>query len=257
MIAPAAILRLSPQHLEGDRFRARCWGRKNLGRPALWAGFCLALTVLLVYRLAAVSAKTSDPLRPGDLLDDPTSFDAFSEPSVACAILRQEAERLLWVYREDWDREQASQRQRNGGDVEPGARPGAGQSTELLTTSANRSGLQTPSIESLRVLDAQVQDVQLSLTLKLLLVYADHQMWNEFVDRYLQLPREGPGRAKAALFVRLALDCSEKCGRTEEVVDALQHMVRFHPELKSSEGVKEVLAEWKIKRSPSREIDKR
>ena len=257
MIAPAAILRLSPQHLEGDRFRARCWGRKNLGRPALWAGFCLALTVLLVYRLAAVSAKTSDPLRPGDLLDDPTSFDAFSEPSVACAILRQEAERLLWVYREDWDREQASQRQRNGGDVEPGARPGAGQSTELLTTSANRSGLQTPSIESLRVLDAQVQDVQLSLTLKLLLVYADYQMWNEFVDRYLQLLREWPGRSDSALFVNLALEGAEKCGRTEELADALQHIARFHPELKSCDDLIAVLAEWKTKSPPGVELSKR
>jgi len=112
--APAVIPRPLPQHVEGERRKARCWWRENPGQPVLWGGLCLAMTVLLVYRLAAASFKTSDSLRPDDLMEEPAAFDSFSEPFVACAVLQQEAERLLLAYRQDWDREQTSLNLRAG-----------------------------------------------------------------------------------------------------------------------------------------------
>ncbi len=55
---------------------------------------------------------------------------------------------------------------------------------------------------------------------------------------------------------RCALDCSLKCGRTEEVVDLLRHIVRFHPELNTAERLNSALAEWKAEISQDFEVGK-
>jgi hypothetical protein len=216
------------------------WG-KNVARWALWAGSGLALIALLVYRVAAASSRSGQPFRPDELGDGVAVFDSFSEPSVACAILRQEGERLLSVYCEQWCAEQATQAGQAGAGRELAAQPGT----------------QASVIQSLTGLDRQVQDFNFNLGLNLLVVYARQHLWNEFVDRYLQIVQERPGRGEIVTWARVALDCSQKCGRAEEVADVLEHVVRFHPELRTAEGLKTALAAWQTERSPGLEVSKR
>lgn len=256
MRASGAIYGLSTRREGIDTAKARDRWRQNWTRQAVWGGLCLALIALEACRLAATSTKTGDAFRPDDLLDGIASFDSFSEPSVACAILRQEAERLQLVYREHQDQEVTSQARLARLGVEPAARPGTGQTSDPLMPSGNQAGWQASSIQSLNALDAQVQDLERSLSRTLLMVYAHQHLWNEFVDRYLQLVREGPAREEVVVYFRCALDCSLKCGRTEEVVDLLRHIVRFHPELNTAERLNSALAEWKAEISQDFEVGK-
>jgi hypothetical protein len=233
------------------------WWRKNVAGSALLAGSGLALVALLLYRVAAASIGSSQPFRPDDLRDGVTFFDSFSDPSIACAILRQETQRLLLIHTEHFDQEQASQAGQVGADRELAVRARTRQKADSLPASGDPSGLDRSSMQSLAALDAQVQDVNLDLGRTLLVVYAREQSWNEFVDRYLQIVRERPGRAEVVVWARRALDSSQKCGRAEEVADVLQHVVRFHPELRTAEGLERALAAWKAEGSPDLEVSKR
>lgn len=235
---------------------ARDWWRTNAPMQVVCAGLCLALIALLVYRVAAASIGSSLAFRPDDLRDGVACFDSFSDPSVACAILRQEADRLLLAYGEQWRQEQASPARQAGAGREVAARPGTRQRADPLPASGDPPGLQTSSVQSLAALVAQVQDLNLNLSRNLLVVYSRQHLWNEFVDRYLQIVRERPGRNEGLVWARLALDSAQKCGRAEEVADVLQHIVRFHPELRTAEGLAEALAAWKTERSPGLEVSK-
>jgi hypothetical protein len=257
MKASAAICRLPlPRNWHALPNARHCW-RNSATLRTVCAGFCLAVAALLVYRLTAVSVKTGQPFRPDDLMDGVASFDSFSEPAVAYAILSREAERLLLLYREMRDQELISQAWLAGASVQPASQSGTGQLTGPLTGAGNRSELQTLPIQSLTALDAQVQNLHVSLGGKLLSVYYDHRSWNEFVDCYLQLAGEAPGQIEVSLWARCALDCSQKCGRAQEVEDALQHIVRFHPELRTAGGLKDALTKWKTASSPDFEVSTR
>ena len=112
MRASEAIWWLCPPRKGIGMPKSSDWWRKNAARQALWAGLCLALIALLVYRVAAASSGSSLTFRPDDLRDGVAFFDSFSDPSVACAILRQEAERLLLIYCEHWARNRLPRRGR-------------------------------------------------------------------------------------------------------------------------------------------------
>jgi hypothetical protein len=210
-----------------------------------------------VYRVAAASSGNRLPFRPDDLRDGVAFFDSFSDPSVACAILKQEAERLLLIYCEHFDHEQAAKARQAGAGRELAAQLATHQMADPLPATGDRPGLQTSVIQSLTAFDAQVQDLNLDLGRKLLVIYARQHLWNEFLDRYLQIVRERPGRDEVLVWARLALDCSRKCGRAEEVADVLQHVVRFHPESRTAERLKTVLAEWQADRLPSMDVSMR
>jgi hypothetical protein len=46
---------------------------------------------------------------------------------------------------------------------------------------------------------------------------------------------------------RTALLVSEKSGRTDEILDAMQHVTRFHARVKTARGLKSMVEEWGIK----------
>ena len=253
----AASCRLYPVRANVHLLKHRAWWRKTLTRRSLWAGLGLLLTALLVGRLAEAGFKAGRLFQPDDLRDEPATLDSFSEPAVACAILKQEAERLLLVYREDRDREQPARQPDTGRGVEPEPQAGAGRIAEPPAGSRILSRPRTSAIQPLSVLDAQVRDLKLSLCRELLSVYFDQHLWNEFVDRYLQLVREGPEQPEVVGYVFCALECSQKCGRAEEVVDVLQHVVRFHPESKRAEELKRALEKWKTEGAAVLEVGQR
>ncbi len=229
------------------------WWRKGLRHPAGWAGLCLALLVPLALRLPAVASKASESAGPEEFCEAPCFIDSFSEPSVACAILKQEADRLLQRCWWDHDRALVALEGPDGGAqpaVAPTARPG----TDRPDRPGEGSDSQAAAVQPLRALDRQVQDVQLNLTRNLLVAFLNQGLWSEYVDRYLQLVQATPGRSEVTIHARSALDCARKCGRVEEVLDALQHVIRYHPELRTAQGLKDVLAEWKTGSLSSLEI---
>jgi hypothetical protein len=252
-----AICGLSPRQEGIDTSPGGSRWRKNWTLPAIWGGVCLALIALQACRFAAANARTGGAIRPGDSLEGIASFDSFSEPSVACSILQQEAERLLLTYRDLEDSQDDSPAPPARVETTAAARPLAADASGPKTWSGPPRGAQASSLQSLRALDAEVQEVELSLSRTLLLVYAHQHLWSEFVDRYLQLVREGPARRDVMVYFRVALDAARKCGRTDEVVDVLRHVARFHPELDRAERLNGALAEWQAEISSGLQAGKR
>jgi hypothetical protein len=257
MRASAASYWLLPLREGMAILKIREWGRKDIAHPALGVGLCLALITLVVYRLEVASAQRRGSFGTDDLRDGVAVFDSFSEPSVACAILTEETDRLLQVYCSQRGEPPPTQTTPAGTAEELAARPGAGQETDLATASRTRSGPPMPLIQPLTALDAQVQAVNLRVGRTLLAIYFEQHLWNQFVDRYLQMVWEGPGRPEVMTWARSALYCSQKCGRAEEVEAVLHHVIRFHPELKTIEGLKDVLADLKTDLSSGLEVGKR
>ena len=244
---------------KSDLARVSAWWQQNRARRALLcAGCCLALAVPLAYRLGVVSLNGSRGLETGDLLKEPAPLDSFSEPSVACALLEQEASRLLLVYCAKRDREEASLLAETRGRVELAALPEeTDEATAPPAASRKLPGSQTPELRSLLALDAQVLDLHLALSRKVLKVYVDQHLWNQFVDRYQEIIRESPERGEVNSYFRCALDCAEKCGRAEELVDVLQRLIQVHPELGRLVSLKEPLADWKAAHPPGPEVVRR
>ena len=56
------------------------------------------------------------------------------------------------------------------------------------------------------------------------------------------------------MWTSYALGCAEKCGRAEEVTDALHHVIRFYPDLSSTQEIKAVLDQWETQRPPVSEV---
>jgi len=75
-------------------------------------------------------------------------------------------------------------------------------------------------------------------------VHLANAKWNELRDCYLQLLQTAPNRPDSRYWAHLALACSRYCGRTDEVLDALRHVIHFHPDLKTTGRLKTVLDEW-------------
>ena len=93
-------------------------------------------------------------------------------------------------------------------------------------------------------LHAAIQELNVDLDWQLMAMHFTDQSWNEFLDCYLRLLTAAPGKANA-LWARSALECSQRCGRTREVVDSLEHLVRFHSEIKGAKACEATLLEWK------------
>jgi hypothetical protein len=169
---------------------------------------------------------------------------------VACALLQQEADRLLLVYHEKRWPETAAR-------LAVAARPDTREATDPPAASRIRPGSEIPEMRALLALDDQIWELHLDLTREALAIYVDQQLWNPFVDRYLEIVRERPQRAEVRIYFGCALECAEKCGRTDEVAGVLRHVLETHPELRSLSGLKEALAEWNVAHPPGPELAKR
>jgi hypothetical protein len=186
--------------LRHRRVTISCWLTRNgTGHALLSAGGWVALAAVLVYRVLTGSLDAGQESVADDLRKEPALLDSFSEPSVACALLKQEATRLLLLYREQHDRQKpkpAAQSDRDG-DLAP--RPGPHQTTEYLAA-GNPAGSQSSEVQSLLALDGLICDLHLDLSHKVLQVHLDQHSWNQFVDRYLEVVRGNPARDEAVLY---------------------------------------------------------
>jgi hypothetical protein len=146
--------------------------------------------------------------------DDPSSemaagalpLDSFSQPSLALALLKQEAARLLAAYLQQRD---------------------------LFSPAAHEA---VPPLQDSRLdaamapvarLHRQIEELGFDLDCRLLWLYAENHRHREFLDRYLHLVQEAPRRTEVAVWYAHAFAAARGCGRSEELADALQHVVRF------------------------------
>jgi hypothetical protein len=100
-------------------------------------------------------------------------------------------------------------------------------------------------VAQMESLHATVQELDVELVWELMAIYFVDKSWNEFLDCYLLLLTQAPEKT-SGLWARSALECSWRCGRTAEVKDALEHLLRFHPEIKATRAVEATLVEWKM-----------
>ncbi len=257
MRTPFATYGLLPRRDWIDTLRAGGWPSGRAASSWLWPGLGLALIALPVCAWAVMNTRAVQSFRLDDSEDAIQTFDSFSEPAVACAILNQEADRQLLAFCQREDDDQAFQADHPRGEVRPAVRSRTSQVGVPPTPAAPRPGSKAAAVQSLHALDAHVQNLERKLGEKLLVVYSRRQMWNAYVDRYLQLIREEPGGEEVALQAGCGLEAGLKCGRAEEVADMLRHVVRFHPELKTTASLRARLAEWNATNSPDLEFSKR
>jgi hypothetical protein len=197
------------------------------------AGGCMTVAATLLYQHALAGSETDLSNAADDLLKEPALLDSFSEPSVACALLKQEADRLLLVYSDKRNLEAVSQQVETPSRLEVAKQIHLRGARTCVATSRNPPGSQIPEMQALLDLDQRVCELHLDLSRKALKIYLDEQLWDRFVDRYLQIVGEWPDRWEVRTYFADALECAEKCGRAKELASALGQLSQAHPELRT------------------------
>jgi hypothetical protein len=209
--------------------------------------FYLLLAALIAADLTRTAFNASRFFRAPDLLAGIYPLDSFSEPATAAAILKRQAESLLLDYTEA--RNAAS-------EVAPSRVQGPGQvgnPKQAVREYAGFAGFDRGSppevsrIQPLEKLHATMRDMTIDLDQKLLVIFSENHFENQLLDRFLQFLHEAPEQPEVLEWVSCALDYSRRCGRTEELEDALRHVVRFHPELKTARQLTALLDSWESK----------
>jgi len=82
---------------------------------------------------------------------------------------------------------------------------------------------------------------------------------DQFLDCYLrlaaQLPADHPPGIRS--WTLYALRCAQRCGRAEEVVDALHHVIQFHQNLPCAEQIRALLEQWEAQNRTGLEVNNR
>jgi hypothetical protein len=221
-----------------------CRGAWTVARGA----FYVLLGGLVLADLGRSAIKAGRYFRTPVLLAGISPLDSFSEPAIAAAILKQEAEKLLFEYTEA--RNDAST---PDASVVEGFQHAASQGQPATNPIhfagfVRGSALDAARIRPLEKLQGTVQNLNVELYQELLVVYAENHFDNELVDTFLRFLRVAPECPEVLQWVRTALDSSQPCGRTEEVQDALQHTLRFHPTLKTAAQLAALKRSWDAER---------
>jgi hypothetical protein len=231
-------------------FRNRGWiSAVQLGRE-VWKvardGYCLLLAALIVADLARFGFKAVQYLHAPVLMAGVSPLDSFSEPSTAAAILKQEAESLLFDYTEARNKVWSSAASA-GHDPRPTNNEGNIESNPSRFAGCVRgSAFEVARIRPLQELQTTVQDLNLDVYQKLLVVYSENHFDNELLDTFLRLLQVAPERPELLDWVRIALDSSQHCDRTAEVEEALVHTIRFHPTLNTASRLAALKESWEI-----------
>jgi hypothetical protein len=108
-------------------------------------------------------------------------------------------------------------------------------------------------------LRAEVRDLDFDLDRKLMRVCCLNGWYDEFLDCYLRLITQMPldHQPGIQVWTLYALGCAQKCGRAEEVADALHHAIRFHPSLPGTRANREALNQWEAEHLPVSEDSQR
>jgi hypothetical protein len=224
---------------------------------ALTVCFALVALALLLWHFVEDGVRPVGFLRARDWDQNAPGLDSFSESSVALAVLKQEADRLVSVYALDRDQAGASESAHLLAGVPLGAQAAPASSSSSPPSLHQPAAPETSAIKLLATLHAGVQDLEADLNRDLIGAYCQNGSWSEFLDCYLRLVQQSPEQPGVAGWAPFALACAQKYGRAEEVADALRHVIRFHGNLRSAKGLRAVLAIWEAENSPRQAVSKR
>jgi hypothetical protein len=198
---------------------------------------CDVLLLLALVWETASELKSNAFFQTAELANEAPPLDSFSSPSLALAVLNREAQRLLMAYSQKREETGLPERSGLGGATPTGMSGRAGGPRPALATSARPH----PSIAPIASLHAQVEELKLELDDRLMWIYAESGLDQEFLNCYLHLAAEAPGSADVVLWLPQALKCAQGCGRTDELTDALRHLIQFHGALQRARAVSRFL----------------
>jgi hypothetical protein len=230
---------------------------------AITACGCLLLVSLLLWRLAADGFHFGGRVGILDLANCAPALDSFSEPSVALAVLKQEAELLMLSYDERKAQAEAARAASLWNGVAASDRTAFGLGSNWSGVLNSPAARQAAALKLLAKLHAEVEDLEMDLNRKLLTAYSQNASCNEFLDCYVRLVQQLPAPSAVALWTPYALECARKCGRGEEVTDALHHAIRFQQNPDNAKGtgtVQEMKAlpeSWEAENPQASEVSRR
>jgi hypothetical protein len=157
----------------------------------------------------------------------PPDLDSFSEPAIAAAVLKRSAQGLNEACAED-----------------------------LSALSAAKTGaLQARTAEWISRYETELNRQKEILTdgdleHGLLILYKTCGRREDFVDGYLRLLGISPDQPVVWRWAGYALTYAQSCARSEEVLDALQHIARFGRDRQVADQVKAALQKWSAVSQP-------
>jgi hypothetical protein len=240
---------MSSSHFKTLRFSCSKAGRRCcqlLIAPQFWLlGALLLVVAWLVSGIHFSSERASLSWN-----DDLPELDSFSQPALAIAILQQHVRKLFLTYAltnepppavgttNGWAVTITNSQRPKQLDRSSGVRQGP------------QSGEQGSCLDSLQALDGRLRALRTDLLHHLMVLQYRNRSWNEFLDTYLEILAMAPEKAGIAPWARSALACSQTCQRTDEVLDALQHVARFSKDARTAARLQGVLEDWNAGRIP-------
>lgn len=195
----------------------------------------LSLTVLVLLDLLDTAARFGQSFRTADVLAGVAPLDSFSEPAIAATLLRREADTLFSSFTEA----------RNDAEY-PGAIPLNQAATSRMRNPPDAGGpklsemsaAESQLLQRLEKLRATIRELNQEIDEKLLVIDTKTRNANELVDCFLELLHNCPERPEILEWVGPALDSAASSGRSDELRDALEHVLRFQRSLPTAWGIK-------------------
>jgi hypothetical protein len=206
----------------------------------------VSLTVLVTLALALAAGLWSPTSRldtSREVAGDVFPLDCFSRAGIAASILQRETQCCYCEFIEvrdiDWYARLAPLASPpKAGDA------GFRRSVSIDANTSSTGARLATTVKKLEDLDGMVTQLSRDLDTKLMVIYSATSQPDRFLDRYLSILAKPLDGQAVDLQTQWALQCSQKCGRTPEVVDALQHFIRFRSDLKCVNTVRNILRNW-------------
>jgi hypothetical protein len=145
--------------------------------------------LFVIWRLADAGLAASRLVRPAPPTEALLQFDSFSRPSVAIALIKQEAERLLT---DTIAHDDNHVMQTPGANSLPPRRPNDSASDLMGTPSGDYPDSDDIVLQPLEHLQRNVENLDSDLDRKLMTVYSKQRLWSKFLDRYLHYVSSEP-----------------------------------------------------------------
>lgn len=212
--------------------------RRTFGKHGSWRMPLLCLVLGLELSELRLGTPTLQGMKtsPGEEIPE---LDSFAQPDLALSVLKHHAQNLFFAYT-------VGETSTNHGWP-----PGEGPLAAPSWRGERREGGDDSARLPLCALRPGIRDLYEDLLVKLLAVHYQKQSWNEFLDCYLELLAVAPGNLGLVTWTRSALACSASCGRTNELLDALNHFTRFSPNPRVAARCQDMLDQWKHGRIPT------
>jgi hypothetical protein len=202
----------------------------SLARRLASDGLFYGLVVLALCWLLLSVFKSGWFFRATPLIHEAAPLDSFSPPSLALSVLNREALRLEMGY--------SQARDAAGHSAGPPSLAGVPQAELPPAPELARCA---QAAAPLAKLDAQVEALKVQLDCRLMWIYSENGFDHEFLNRFLCLVTEAPNSSDFLLWLPRAAVCARSCGRSEELADALRHLVQFDNNPQRVRVVRELL----------------